>query len=58
MVVGKYMGKYPKFNVIDTYNTKWKKQNCENYFSGSQGMSKEWLQAILKCLSACLLHLC
>lgn len=40
------MGKYPKFNVINACNTKCKEQNCENYFSGSQGMSKEWLQGV------------
>lgn len=40
------MGKYPRFKVIDPYNTQTEKnpKNCEN-FSASQNMNMELLAA-------------
>lgn len=42
MVVGKYMGKYPKFKVIDPCNTPTIKKTVKT-FSRSQNMSMELL---------------
>lgn len=44
MVVGKWVGKYPKFKVIDPYTHKWGKKT-EKTFLRSQSMSIELLTA-------------
>lgn len=36
MVVGKWVGKYPKFKAIDPYNTQMGNKNCENFFEISK----------------------